>query len=535
MSDPADTVAELGVSWVREDLHWHRVQRLPDVWDWTFTDAAMRELLNRDIQVVGVLGPSVGWATPYTGDDRSDVSFYPPDPAAFVAYARAVVTRYRRYIKHWEIWNEPDNPLFWKPRPDPAAYAELLIRTSKAIKEVDPDARVLIGGVNPFDTQYLRRVAEAGAWNSFDILAIHPYIDPYTPEEGNIGASLDKMHVLTYRYGAKPIWATEIGWASGPGDRDAQGKTDASAQSSFLVRSMLLLWLSGVERTFWYMLKDDAHNPYGLVEYGRGRTDFRIQLRKPAFDALRTLNTQLADVQFVERRDLFDSTVVASFTASGDWRRPNQPNGNLEASTVGMGRVRYNFSTTGNDYVAFERVQPVPLTGEPYALGIWVYGDGTDQSIKAWLRDAEGEMLQFTLGVVGEPGWHFVSTPLKVPVADGDVIEGPGNHRLDFPVSLTALVIDDAHDDYIGANTIYLDDLTAIHGREVYDLRFKRTSDGSALDVLWSPPGLRVNLTTAGLSGSVVYLDGGQQTIQSDTGRISLGVGGAPVFLWHMR
>lgn len=535
MHEAAAIVEELGVSWVREDLHWHRVQRLPDAWDWTFTDAALRELLNRDIQVVGVLGPSVGWATPYPGDTRTDVSFHPPDPAAFAAYAGAVVRRYRRYIKHWEVWNEPDNQLFWQPQPDPLAYADLLMRTSEAIKAADPDARVLIGGVNPFDSTFLRKVAEVGAWQSFDILAIHPYIDPYTPEEGNIVASLDKMHALTSQYGAKPIWATEIGWASGPGDRDALGKTDAANQANFLVRSLLLLWQAGVERSFWYMLKDDAHNPYGLVEYGRGRTDFREELRKPAFYALRTLNRELRDVQFVERRDLFDSTIAINFSKAGAWQRANQPNGQLDSSTVGVGRIRYNFSTAGNDYVVFERVQPVPLAGEPYALGVWIYGDGTDHALKAWLRDAEGEVLQFRLGIVGAPGWHFVSTPLRVPVTGGDIIAGQGNQRLDFPATLTALVLDDGYDAYVGTSTIYLDDVTAIYGREVYNLRFKQVQGGGALDVIWSPPGLRITLNTRALNGSLVTLRGEAQNIAAAGGRFALNVGGEPIFLWHVR
>ena len=39
-------------------------------------------------------------------------------------------------------------------------------------------------------------------------------------------------------------------------------------QANLLVRAMLLLWRSGVERIFWYTLKDDPNNPYGLVAEG---------------------------------------------------------------------------------------------------------------------------------------------------------------------------------------------------------------------------------------------------------------------------
>ena len=46
-----------------------------------------------------------------------------------------------------------------------------------------------------------------------------------------------------------------------------------------------------------------------------------------------------------------------------------------------------------NDYVVFRRDRPAPIPGAPYALGLWVYGDGSGHTIKVWLRDAEGELL----------------------------------------------------------------------------------------------------------------------------------------------
>jgi hypothetical protein len=271
---PADMIVQAGVTWAREDIHWYRIQRSPGAWDWSFNDAAMRALLRRNVNVVGVLGHPPGWATPFPGDDPSNISFYAPDPQQFAEFAYAVVKRYGRYVHHWEVWNEPDNQLFWKPKPDAAAYADTLMRVSAAIRQASPDAKVLIGGVSPFDTTFLRQVAEAGAWNSFDILAVHPYVDPATPEAGNIAAAADSVRALADQWGTKPIWATEVGWSSGPGDRDSVGVTDEREQAEMLVRAMLWLWRSGVEKIFWYTLKDDPGNPYGLVAAGAGYDDF---------------------------------------------------------------------------------------------------------------------------------------------------------------------------------------------------------------------------------------------------------------------
>ena len=531
VSEGAGMVADLGLAWVREDLHWHRVQPQPDTWDWEYTDKAITELRQRNLNILGVLGPSVGWATSFPNDLPNDVSFYPPDLDRFVAYTRATVSRYKEQIHYWEVWNEPDNPWFWKPTPDPRAYAELLRRTSAAIREVDPSAKILMGGFNPFDTAFLRQMMAANVWDSFDILAIHPYVDPCGPEEGNIAAAPGLVRALADQLGPKPIWATEIGWSSGPGDRDNKGLTDERMQANFLVRALLLLWEGGVERSFWYTLKDDEHNPYGLLAFGTGRNDF--SQRKPAFAAFQTLNRELQGVTFSEKRDLFQKKVIDNFSEVRDWRRVSQPNGTLRKTDAGNAELNYNFSTQENDYVAFERSQPLPLVGEPYGLGLDVYGDGSDQTLKVWVKDAEGEVLQFVLGIVGAPRWHTITTPIVGQVEPGNRISGQGNGKIDFPASVVALVLDDSRDSFVGFGQVYLDNLTAISGREVYDLRFERGN--KALDVIWSPPGIRVTLNTTLPTGSIVTRAGARQPITASKGQFLLNVGPDPLYLWHAR
>jgi len=418
-----------------------------------------------------------------------------------------------------------------------AAYTRLLIRTAATIRAIDPQAQIVLGGVNPFDTTFLRGVAENGGWGSFDVIAIHPYVDPYGPEDGNLIAAADGVRAVAERYGQRPIWATELGWASGPGDRDAAGRTDEQAQASYLVRSMLDLWQAGVERIFWYSFKDDPGNPYGLLRAGSGRSDYSS--RKPAYDALRTLNHQIAGATFVERRDLFTRSTLVSFDTLRGWRRTSQPNGSLRLSDAhprGGGpsaELSYSFSTRQNDYVSFEREQPVPLPGQPYALGVWVYGDGSTHGVKVWLRDAEGELLQYVLGAAGPAGWHFISAPIGGQVEPGNPLEGSGNGRLDFPASLQAIVLDDMVDSFVGDGTIYLDDLSVIAGHEVYDLRLQRGAD--SLDVLWSPPGARATLSTRSAEGRLITRDGAEGAAPARAGRITVSLGPAPVYLVHRR
>ena len=535
MDLPAELVADLEIGWVREDFHWHRVQPNRDVWDWTFTDAAMRALLSRDIEVLGVLGPSVGWATPYLNDPANDVSYYAPDLDYFLDYVRGVVSRYHVYIDHWEIWNEPDHEIFWRPAPDPQAYAQMLIHSAALIKQIDPAATVLIGGINPFDTTFLQAVADAGAWSSFDILAIHPYVDPYSPEDGNLVAAANAVRGLAARYGPKPIWVTELGWASGPGDRDSRGLTDTDDQASYLVRAMLLLWEAGVERIFWYTLKDDPGNPYGLIAYGNGRQDMRYL--KPAFAALRTLNQQVAGAEFVARYDLFTTSVLLDFERLDGWLRTNQPNGSLSAGSEQVqagkrsARIVYNFTTSANDYLVFERSRPLVIAGQPHALGLWVYGDGSGHRLKFWLRDSQDEVLQFELGPAGMSGWHLLTSPIGGEGAPGNRISVGGNGRVDFPVRLSAIVIDDMNDRAQGSGTIYIDNMVALSGTEAYDVRLRRGNE--TIDIMWSPPGMAVLLASAADQATVIQRDGHMSSRRPEAGQLRFDIGAAPIYMRH--
>ncbi len=537
MDVPADLVAESGAGWAREDIQWWRIQPTHDSWDWSFSDQALRELIARKIKIVGVIGHPPGWATPYGGDPASGVSFYAPDPEHFAAFATAVAQRYGRHVHHWEIWNEPDNPLFWKPTPDPRGYAALLVRTSLAIRSIDPNAKILIGGLNPFDMHFLREIAAAGAWNSFDIIAIHPYVVPSSPENGNITAAADGIRALAAQFGPKPIWATEVGWPSGPGDHNLDNSIDEQDQANYLVRSILLLWRAGVERIFWYTLKDDPGNPYGLVAHGSGYTDYSRP--KPAFYAFRTLNQQLGGAEFVGMRDLFERTTVLDFEAFGSWRRGDQPNGSLSATGAAQhggtraALLNYDFPTAGNDYVVFRRARPMAIPGTPYALGLWVYGDGSGNTLKLWLRDAQDEVLQYTLGTVGAPGWRLLQAPLGSPVAAWNRIGTDGDGRLDFPARVEAIVLDDAPDAFSGRGTIYLDDLIAINGREAYDLQLRRGD--LALDVLWAPEPVRARISTAATDASALDRDGTPMVAPVKQAKIAVSLGPAPVYVLHTR
>jgi len=155
---------------------------------------------------------------------------------------------------------------------------------------------------------------------------------------------------------------------------------------------------------------------------------------------------------------------ITGFEEFGTWSRGAQANGTFAQSSEQVhsgtqaGRLDYSFSSGDNDFVVF--LQTFRLEGRPNQLTAWVHGDGSGHYLNAWILDAAGETLQFTFGRVRHSGWQQMVAWLQPgdPWPAGN-IDGPSNGTVDYPISLRALVLDDAPDSFSGSGTIYLDDL----------------------------------------------------------------------------
>jgi hypothetical protein len=526
-------LAQSEAGWVREEFQWglidpNRSGEYPPG-RWKFMDTVIAEQSAQGFNIIGLLNDAPGQA--------------PPNTEGFVRFVRDAVQRYPQ-IQYWEVWNEPENPLYW-PNPDPAAYTTLLKAVSQAIREENPQARIISAGIVPTHAEFLRGIHTHGGWNAFDIVGVHPYVDPYTPEQGQIGKGGDVGKILSMvnEFGAKPVWATEYGWSTGHADRLAGGGAPATPeqQANYLVRGAALLRAAGVERVIWYKFKDENanRNEYGLFGHASGRTDFSQP--KPAFSAFRTLNQQLAGTTRASLLSVGDSSTVLDFEAPLSWTA-GPPMGSL-TQAGGQGRngstggaLSYTFDNSGdnmNDWVGLTPEQEIPIEGRPTRLGIWVNGNGSGHELKVWLRDAQDEVLQFRLGIIGNGGWRFISTPIDGEVENWNRMHdfgAPGNGRLDYPIKLRAIIYDDNPNEQTGSGTILLDDLTAMSSAQ--GVRFEGGGDG-VVDVLWAMGNEQVRIASNSGQATLVDRWGGEQTITASGGAFTIGLSNSPVYLRH--
>ncbi|MCG3196071.1 MAG: Outer membrane protein assembly factor BamB [bacterium] len=252
--DPKFT-AELGSAWTRFDFTWAGIERERGVFDFRDLPERVEESLALGVNILPILDYEPAW-----DPERS-----PADEQTFADWERYVettVARFKGKLRYWQAWNEP-NITFWKPKPNPRDYAELLRRTWLGAKRADPDARVLGINTSDIDLEFTEEVFRYGGLQYCDILAFQPY--RIAPEVGHF-EEIEALRALVDRFGEqRPIWFTEVGWDSKNfpfHDADnLSAERPSRRHAAFLSRYMTLIRAAGIDKAFWF---SQAADGYGL-------------------------------------------------------------------------------------------------------------------------------------------------------------------------------------------------------------------------------------------------------------------------------
>jgi polysaccharide biosynthesis protein PslG len=290
-ADKLDLLARAGVRSVRFSLDWAHIQSSPASENWTDADRLVGAIASHGITPIPVLYTAPAWATaptvlgvPVDNPPPQTAPVMLPDAPqaepAWSTWVRDAVARYGaggsfwkgefqslypgaqpRPFRLWQIWNEPNLPIFFQPEPSPARYAELVRISDQAIKSVAPHAKVALAGMPNVGSypgyRFLARLYRVhGFRRQFDLAAVHPY-----------GINLKKIRRQLHRFRAvmrragdahKKLWVSEYSWGSGNGG--SRLNRGLAGQARQLKRTLKMLvagrhrWkLSGAS---WYDVQD---------------------------------------------------------------------------------------------------------------------------------------------------------------------------------------------------------------------------------------------------------------------------------------
>ena len=274
------TMAGGGVGSVRIAIGWRGAQPTRHgAFNWAPFDHEFREAAANGLSPLPFL-----WGTPsFIKDDPTKI--VPPvrkkwQRQAWQRFVRAAVTRYgpggHFWISHpylspalaadeWLIWNEQNAKAFWLPEASPGEYAKLLSLSRAAMDDVDPNTRLIVGGMYGYPNNdramdlkpFMKRVYDRkGMKGIIDGVSLHPY--------GKNIKHVRRQVVIARRLLNKAgdrnaeLIIGEVGWASAGNphelvkNKPKQAKLLREAYSMFIKKRGE--W--NVDSVFWYIWRD---------------------------------------------------------------------------------------------------------------------------------------------------------------------------------------------------------------------------------------------------------------------------------------
>lgn len=143
------------------------------------------------------------------------------------------------------LWNEPNNLSHWDFHLDRdwKMFADMVIPAARAIRQINPDLKIVLGGMSPIDANFVRLLGSHGVLDHVDVIAVHGFpldwnhwsIHDWPKKVAEIRAVTDK-----------PVWVSEAG-ASTFGAEEVQ---------VFGLKRTAELLLPILDRVHWYSLFD---------------------------------------------------------------------------------------------------------------------------------------------------------------------------------------------------------------------------------------------------------------------------------------
>lgn len=292
-------IRDAGAKVFRVGISWQDTEEQPGRYDWSFWDKLVDAAQTNHVELIPYVCYTPWWAA----SSRDHFWTQPPsDDSLFADFMRTIAARYRNRVHSWELWNEPDNPDFWQGSAE--QYAGLVKAGAEAVRQADPSAVVVLGGMsgNPNFLQTL--ISRYGLGDYVDVINFHAYFETWNYYRlEHIPDYIE--HMQDAAGGAdcpQDLWLAEFGYsnlpgASGAGISDFPYQHTPAFQAVALLRSQFLALSTGkLSLSAWYRINDlmpttgvigDKNNRYlGVVDVEGNK--------KPAFFALRFYN-QLFD------------------------------------------------------------------------------------------------------------------------------------------------------------------------------------------------------------------------------------------------
>jgi hypothetical protein len=238
-------IDEMGIKWILATFYWADIESEKGYFDFSEYDVLVNEAIDEGKKIVAVLAYETFWLYPNKKSKARISAEQLPD---FLNYVEETVLHFQGRVDIWEIWNEPNNIMFWKGSAQ--EYYELTRQTAQRIREIDPEAYILGGAFWRTPTGFIRNMHKANAMENLDGIAFHPYgLDPI----GSMRLYDNFLKVLAEINYTGPVWVTEAGYPTGG---FYPIRISMELLPSYVIKTIVGSAARGARVVLWYELFD---------------------------------------------------------------------------------------------------------------------------------------------------------------------------------------------------------------------------------------------------------------------------------------
>jgi hypothetical protein len=358
-----------------ELFQWGAIEKQPGIFDFYETDKTVKDSQAYGLHVLANIQPFAGWDQ-MAGYNDPNHKGKPHDMTAYSGFVKKLVERYDGDsvddmpgltvpIKHWELMNEPEfqtAPIYFQGTP--SDYVDTLKVTYQAVKQADPQAYIVQGGMAgmmPESAAWWQGVFNAGGGQYFDIMNMHSIGHG---EHLNIPAF--KELLVKNGLQDKPIWVTEVQYQQ---SHQTQSYTNADF-AKILARSYIFTLANGVDKLFYVNLRMPPHYDSGIPFDERSALITNDGKKSALFKAHLTISNILGDLDLNEGDTVkviservngwFVEVGQYKFTIDGKTAYALWGSGSLPAEITGQVRI---IDITGTETIS--NAASVRLTDSP--------------------------------------------------------------------------------------------------------------------------------------------------------------------------
>ncbi len=331
----AKTVRETYPQMYELGMKWNRVGQWGDYTAWAMveqqkgvykidpeTDQAVTDSIKNGVNILYTLdygnplyektrwlsdqGPVWRHGHPFTGDGGPTKA---ESIQGFVNYAKFVATHFKGRITHYEIWNEENSWAWYGEPPSPEHFGTLIRETSKALKQIDPNIKIMVGGTAAYSPQFTSDTIDVAGRENIDAVGFHPYGAPYAekamasldvvngvqqgkpPSEYGCDSIEQLLAFFRTKYGkGNPdlkIWQNE--WNACPFREDDVYPTNMSEvmEAKQIARYYISGLMNDMPSVWWSLYNENYISDWGILREAD-------QSRKPAFFTTQVITTYLS-------------------------------------------------------------------------------------------------------------------------------------------------------------------------------------------------------------------------------------------------